>query len=135
MTFPTRAQLDAWHDEAMENGSKTAINRLHDAAARMLAERPEEKIISPTPAELEWLIERHEMAAGNAAISDDFNGERHHENRANEIRRVRYPNSPVSPQKPTEWCRAGEFGCECGRSEYEDCPLPHPGAANMGKVR
>lgn len=37
MTFPTRAQLDAWHDEAMENGSKTAINRLHDAAARLLA--------------------------------------------------------------------------------------------------
>ena len=44
--FPTRAQIDAWHDEAMANGSKTAINRLHDVAARALATLSE---IVPTP--------------------------------------------------------------------------------------
>lgn len=29
----------------------------------------------------------------------------------------------------TEWCKSAEFGCECGKKDDEDCPLPHPNAA------
>lgn len=39
----------------------------------------------------------------------------------------------ASEPRPTEWCKSGEFGCECGRMEDEPCPHPHPGAANMGE--
>lgn len=24
------------------------------------------------------------------------------------------------------WCKSKEFGCECGRDDFEPCPLPHP---------
>lgn len=37
-----------------------------------------------------------------------------------EITRLRGPGDRI------EWCKAKEFGCECGRPDTAPCPLPHP---------